>query len=238
VRHWALALLPQRYHIPARYYYRRFFGTADPELRLLKTLVRPGSTTIDVGANLGVYTYALWKLSGRVEAFDPLPEYAELIRAFGKGNIGVHQVALSSQAGVQKLHLMGDGAEIDMGRSSLSPLTAGIQTVETEVRTLDQFGFTDVSFIKIDVEGHELEVLKGAVHTLTEQKPNLLVEIEQRHLSYPMSVVFEYLAGLGYRGSFLERRQLQPINSFSREQHQVMENLYSPDYVNNFLFER
>ena len=90
--------------------------------------------------------------------------------------------------------------------------------------------------MKIDVEGHELEVLRGASRTIAKCQPNLLVEIEQRHLSEPMSTVFHYLEERGYQGFFVEDRALHPIAEFLPERHQQLENEYSPRYINNFLF--
>jgi FkbM family methyltransferase len=236
LRQLVLSVLPRRYHLPLRYYYRRWFHTLDPEFRFLTRLVGRGQTAVDVGGNLGVYTYALSKLCRRVEVFEPVSLYADLIRAFPAPNVRVHEVALSSQVGTQRLYFAREAGLVDMGRGSLSPLDPGSDSLETRVDTLDNFGLADVSFIKIDVEGHELDVLKGATETLTRQRPNLLVEIEQRHLQHPMKIVFDYLEGLGYHGFFVEGRALHPIGKFQPEQHQRLENVYSERYINNFLF--
>ena len=70
VRRLLLQVVPKRYHLPLRYHYRRWRGTLDQEAALLKEMVNPGGTALDVGANVGVYTYLLWRLCARVEAFD------------------------------------------------------------------------------------------------------------------------------------------------------------------------
>jgi len=93
-----------------------------------------------------------------------------------------------------------------------------------------------VSFIKIDVEGHELEVLKGGSLLLERERPSLLVEIEQRHLLQPIGVVFDYLQSRGYGGFFLEQRRLRPISEFSVAHHQDVSRVYTEDYINNFVF--
>jgi hypothetical protein len=80
--------------------------------------------------------------------------------------------------------------------------------------------FQDVSFIKIDVEGHELSVLEGGVRTIANNRPVLWVEIEQRHLSRPMSDVFEFIKSLGYDGGFYDGT-FQPLEKFRYEIHQV-----------------
>ena len=88
------------------------------------------------------------------------------------------------------------------GRSSLLPEGHEgwvQQTVETV--PLDELGLSDVGFVKIDVEGFELSVIKGATGLLTRERPNVLVEIEQAHTSNEhIDNVFDVLSGLGYRG--------------------------------------
>jgi FkbM family methyltransferase len=237
-RRIARALIPPRWQLPARYQYRRLLGALDPECRLLPELVRRGATAVDVGANLGVYTYALWRLGARVEAFEPLPDFAAAIRAFGAPTIRVHQVALSSAPGVRPFYFARDGGVVDRGRGSLSPAAPGSDRVDVPTRTLDEYRFPDVTFIKIDAEGHELEVLRGAAETIRRYRPALLIEIEQRHLPFPMQVVFDHLAGLGYHGEFLEGGRRRPLSEFSHERHQQawLSDVYAPQYINNFLF--
>jgi FkbM family methyltransferase len=200
--------------------------------------VRPGSRAVDVGANLGVFTYALWRLGCQVEAFEPVPEYAAGIRAFDARRIQVHQVALSAGSGDAQLQFPREGGVVDLGRGSLSPPHVLRDQIAVPVKALDHYGFSDISFIKIDVEGHELDVLQGAAETIKRCRPNLLVEIEQRHLTFPMTRVFQHLADLGYRGSFIEAGVLRSLSEFSYERHQQpwLHDVYAPEYVNNFVF--
>jgi len=115
----------------------------------------------------------------------------------------------------------------------------GHVVVEVDVRTLDEYDLRNVCFIKIDVEGHELEVLKGGVRTIDRERPTLLVEIEQRHLACPMQVVFDYLGEFGYRGFFFHDGGLRALSEFSADLHQrlpFLPNGLARDYVNNFVF--
>jgi hypothetical protein len=104
--------------------------------------------------------------------------------------------------------------------------------------TLDAFGFSDIRFIKIDVEGHESRVIDGARKTLASSRPALLVEIEQRHCAGPIGDVFDRILAQGYEGYFLEKGRLLPIASFDVDQHQPTGQLGQKDgsYINNFLF--
>jgi hypothetical protein len=67
-----------------------------------------------------------------------------------------------------------------------------------------------ISFVKIDVEGHELEVLRGGIETLRRHRPNLLIEIEQRHSPVPIFHTLDFLASLGYAGEFLDDKRHTP----------------------------
>jgi FkbM family methyltransferase len=176
----------------------------------------------------------------QVEAFEPVPLFASGIRAFNQPRVRVHQVALSAAPGTARLHFPSAAGGVDLGQGSLSLSAGRPDKMDVPVKTLDEFGFDDVSFIKIDVEGHELDVLKGAAETIARCRPNLIVEIEQRHLAFPMTRVFQYLADLGYRGSFIEAGVQQPLSAFSYERHQQqwLHNVYAPQYVNNFIFAR
>ena len=95
-----------------------------------------------------------------------------------------------------------------------------------------------VSFIKIDVEGHEVAVLEGARHTIATHKPNLLIEIEGRFLDGPVQDVIDRVLALGYRGEFLDAfGQRRPVSRFDEAVHQdrAIDPL-DPRYICNFLF--
>src|SRR5262249_4139224 len=140
--------------------------------------------------------------------------------------------------GTQRLYVPAEEGRLDYDRDNLTPPNARANSIEIPIKTLDEYGLENVWFMKVDVEGHELDVLKGAQATLERCRPNLLVEIEQRHVSFPMNRVFEHLEGLGYRGHFCYRGALRPLSEFSPRQHQeaLLPDVFSPDYVNNFLF--
>ena len=120
------------------------------------------------------------------------------------------------------------------------------EEITVRVSTLDGFAFDDVDLIKIDVEGHELSVLRGAIQTLQRCRPALIVEIEQRHLDrngHAMRDVFDFIGALDYDAFFIEpgrERRVRPISEFSYERHQQSHvgHVDDPSYVNNFVFVR
>ncbi len=230
-------VVPRSAELPLRYYYRKFAGELEPEMRLLPFLIRPGSTAIDVGANVGVYTYALLG-SCRVEVFEPFSHETVALRAFRNKGLKIHNVALSDHDGSIQLHVPMFGDQPFLSNATSMPLAGPHQTVEVQCKKLDDFPLVDVSFMKIDVEGHEVKVLRGAEATIARWRPSLLIEIEQRHLLISMEEVFNYIESLGFLGLFLSSGQLHLSSSFRYEMHQkpFLDDCTDPRYVNNFVF--
>ena len=235
---WAIGRIPLRYQVPLRYWYRRVTHRLEKELPIVLQLIPRGHIAVDVGANNGVYTYALSKWGAQVEAFEPLPSCARAIAAFRSSNVRVHEVALSSATGARELFVPQISGVLHTALARFSRPAGAFEAIRVPVRRLDDFGFRDVSFIKIDVEGHELEVLRGGAETIATCHPLLLIEVEQRHLELSMEDVFSEVLRFGYRGFFVLCERLAPLKDFSYKLHQqpFLGNVLSPDYVNNFIF--
>lgn len=161
----------------------QFLRTGEPEARLLAVLAPPGRTAVDVGAADGLYCWLLSRLNLDIVAFEPNPISFPRLKQMMPW-LDVRQVALSKCAGQARLrvpvtrgvHASGWGTIHQA--NDFTGLAADVVT-ECEVTTakLDDAGLGDIGFIKIDVEGHELEVLQGAAHLLANARPNLLVEL-------------------------------------------------------------
>jgi FkbM family methyltransferase len=169
---------------PSLFYRRRIAQEArsgEPELAVLSELVPHGGTAVDVGANLGFFAYALADIAHRVVAFEPNPDYASFARWMLRGRAEVHQLALSDRCGRGTLHVpLSDTGMVLHLAGSLKRTHSqfhNIQTYDVEVRTLDEFGLTDVRFVKADVEGSEREVLDGARATIARNRPTMLLEL-------------------------------------------------------------
>ena len=153
---------------PSVFYRRRIAQEArsgEPELALLAELVPRGGTAVDIGANQGVFAYALAGIADRVVAFEPNPDYALFARWMLRGRAEVHELALSDKPGRASFYVPSsdEGMVLHLA-GSLKRTHAQfrhIATFDVEVRTLDDFGLRDVRFIKADVEGSEREVLDG-----------------------------------------------------------------------------
>jgi FkbM family methyltransferase len=218
------------------------------EWRLVKYLCDPDRDAIDIGSHRGSYTLQMRRYSRFVHAFEPIPDLAEEIARRFRSGVKVHMIALSNRQGEGKLLL-----PLTDDNSGLASLTATslladnpYRNVTVQVEKLDNLYKGDVGFIKIDVEGHEAEVLEGGRETLVRCQPRLLVEIEERHVPGSTHSVPASLARLGYKGFFVYRNRLFCIEDFDREVHQNSANAWHPDrdhdrqsfsqYVNNFLF--
>lgn len=219
-------------------------------LRRLEDLCPRTGRALDVGANHGLYTNALVRRIPFVDAFEPQAECACNLRAFASvfaRNLTVHQVALSDREGSATLNVPWFHGRL--GRATLSgqaTLEASVEqcdAVAVERKTLDSYAYDDVSFVKIDVEGHEDRVFAGATATIAHCRPIVLVEIEQRHLGdVPIQSVFTRVESMGYYGEFYREGLLCTIDTFdvSADQLDLLDSIDEAisveRYVNMFVF--
>jgi FkbM family methyltransferase len=128
-----------------------------------------------------LFAYALSALAERVIAFEPNPDYAAFAKWMLRGRATVHEMALSDRPGRATFYvpLSDDGMVLHLAGNLKRTHSQfkSTQTYDVEVGTLDAFGFTDVRFIKADVEGSEREVLDGARATIARDRPVLLLEL-------------------------------------------------------------
>jgi FkbM family methyltransferase len=191
-------------------------GTYEPEfLKALRQHVRPGDTCVDVGGNLGYYCLLMSNLvgpKGRVITFEPVEENLAVLReniAVNKiENVELANTALGAHPGVLSL------IRSEVGSVSATPSVRGYavegaqSSIEVPVNTLDAYleekGWRP-AVIKIDVEGAELEVLRGAVNTLRVARPTVLVEVHGWEET-SSAEVREFFSDVGYRISLAGTR--------------------------------
>ena len=208
--------------VPPRLYLRnlvsRRLKKGERELHFLDRLVRPGSVAIDIGANKGLYSWLLSRIAVEVKAFEPNPKmYAQLSRSVPQ-NVETFEIALSDSDGEAELILPihRNGRYSNQGGSLQEvKYMSGKQVQRWPVRQcrLDAYGFSDVSFIKIDVEGFELAVIDGASETIGRHKPALLVEIDESQNGVPLHEAIGYVEALGYSTYFAEGNDLVPFEA-------------------------
>lgn len=174
----------------------------------------------DVGANIGLYSWLCRKLSSnrKILAFEPDPKNFELLQMTKENskikNINLFNIALSNRmetVSFQQDTLTSATGMISDGQTPWIEKYLGQETNSIQVNTdyLDNKTFKrqDASLIKIDVEGHELEVLRGGEKKLSQCKPLLLIE------SFPPNLdrVVNFLTKLGYK--FWDSDLNKPLSS-------------------------
>jgi FkbM family methyltransferase len=193
----------------------------EPELVALREFVPPRGTAIDVGANRGIYSYALSRVVERVEAFEPNPFLASLLRRKLGARVHVHETALSNISGVGDLMIPQDARGSD--QHLRAHLCAGSETPDSSgsvfqvsVRRLDDFGFDDVVFIKVDTEAGDIAVLEGATDLIARCRPTLLIELLAGGYRDPVKEIREIKQSFGYdawifaRGGRLDALEVFP----------------------------
>jgi FkbM family methyltransferase len=249
-------LAPAAKTLAPRLFWRRKFrilrrlGESRPDVQLVASLCDPARVSLDIGADVGEFTIAMLPSSRSVIAFEPRPaqarELAAMFDAIGAA-VRVEAVALSDQPGTTTMRVV----ESDPGRSTIDAGNAlgdadegAVRNIDVPVKRLDDLGLDDVGLVKIDVEGHELAVLRGAVDTLTRNRPTVLVEAEERHHPDAVAAITELLTGLGYQGYFDGGDGRRPVEEFDAATHQDPANIGGIEdgwaaqgvYVNNFVF--
>jgi len=139
-----------------------------------------GETAIDIGAHIGSYTLRLARRFRHVIAFEPNPFNRYILglnlQLNKSVNVQVEEAALSDRDEISPLflHRAADGT------GSLNPIHYGFKydrTVQVKVRKLDDFNFANIDVLKIDAEGNELPILKGATRTIERSQPILAIEV-------------------------------------------------------------
>lgn len=187
--------------------------------RVYLSFIRPGDVVLDVGANVGAHTVFFSHLvgvRGRVVSFEPIPEnvaamQALIARRARFDNVSVVQSAVGNPGDTATAVLRIPGK--DSTQASLQPQSAGSWTGPSDIRavtcaitSLDADprvrGLERIDFVKIDVEGGELDVLKGAAGAIAQHRPLIYCEVFEMWASsfgYGPSDLAELVRSLGYR---------------------------------------
>jgi FkbM family methyltransferase len=211
----------------------------EPELKFLKYLVDSSKESIDIGAANGIYTYFLSRLSIHVHSYEPNPIFYEFIRQWAFNNISASPLALSDHKGKSIMSIpIIDNKEYNKEGRLGNVFEGEHKNIEVATITLDEFGYSNIGFIKIDAEGYEENILNGGSNLLDKWRPNLLIEIEQRHRDNDIYQTFSMIENIGYEGYFLLEGRLTNLREFSLEEHQLkyLSKVDSSSYINNFIF--
>lgn len=220
--------------------YRR----AEPELGRLAEMCGTGGVMIDVGAWYGPWSLGLAKRADRLITFEPTARH-EVLRKILPANAEVLHAAASDEAGTGQLWTVGHGTGTE-GMSSMRRREIHGASMSVPLIRIDDLDAKDVRFIKVDVEGHELNVLRGAEETVLRERPRLLVEVEER--IQPVEPLISLVTGWGYTAWVLSRGSWRALDDYDLVGRQaatvhvanrgMMKRLIwpYPRYVNSVLF--
>ncbi len=218
----------------------------EPEFLWVKEVLSQDAVFMDVGSNVGAYLYILENhLSPEnIFAFEPNSQlFRRLKRLFPK--VQLFSVALSDVSTVAEFKIPIINGEKVHTRGTLQTSIKEKNEEKTivqraEVKPLDDLDLNlkNLDFIKIDVEGNEMQTLRGARKTVEKYKPILMVEMEQRHHRDNLWTFITEIANWGYSVNYLDRQTLKPTlltEEFLNQQNPDHIKNYK-DYINNIIF--
>tara|TARA_B100000989_G_C19532384_1_gene470847 strand:- start:8456 stop:9202 length:747 start_codon:yes stop_codon:yes gene_type:complete len=220
---------------------RQINDNYEKELSIIKNFENINKIAIDVGVYRGLYTYKLSKHFKKVISFEPNPLiFDDLNKNLKKlsNNIEIYNYALSDNDGFAKLKIPNRGASLfnknyeeiyKLGAATIHKTNnlSNCKSFDVKKKKLDNLidNSLEIGFIKIDVEGHESEVIDGASNIITLNKPVLLIEIEEKHTKKPITQTINKIKNLGYNCYQLKKNE---ISKFDLKNHNINDN--------NFIF--
>jgi FkbM family methyltransferase len=210
----------------------------------------PDKIALDVGANAGDYAVHMARYSKSVEAFEPVPGLAAYIRTkFADRKINVRACALSDKTGKVTLRIpvLKEGENPANATVEVDDIMAGsseTRDVEVPCYRLDDLKLDRVGLIKLDAEGHETPILRGAADLIERDRPNVLMEADDlRHRNGCVDSARAFFDERRYTGFFMLGRKLFKISEFDPLKHQNPSSLdanrhviFGCDYVDSFVF--
>ncbi|MBC1223258.1 FkbM family methyltransferase [Nostoc sp. UCD121] len=187
-----------------------FRESYEPELDYIKRSLSSGEVFIDAGANCGIYTLLASKLvgdSGKVLSFEPgiesIKNIERNLEINAVTNVKLFKVALSEQEGTAKLyHIENAPTSYSLGSEESEETSFEEVPTTTIDHVLAHEGIERVDFIKIDVEGAEELVFRGATSLFSHMKPKVIFEISSKtsgRLNLSYDGAFNFLKGIGYQ---------------------------------------
>jgi FkbM family methyltransferase len=227
IKHLALRLLPDPLLQPLRkaHYARKLGrGGREPEMSVIPHLLPRGGCALDLGANFGLYTQFLAETvgpAGQVHAVEPVPGTCDVLRTnvrrLGLSAVSVYNLAVSD--GIDEVTMA--VPQYDRGGDNLyearvihDETAAGERTVRVPAARLDDlFGrLGRIDFVKCDVEGHELSVVRGAGEILRVHRPAWLMEVsgDPDDPDSAAAEVVRLMGRAGYRVFHLDGDEARP----------------------------
>ena len=212
----------------------------EKELSIISSFKNSKRDAVDVGVYRGIYTYKLSQEFKHVYSFEPNPLiYPYLKKNLTKiiKNMSLQNLAISDNNGEINLKIPSRRKSIfKTNYEELYKLGCATIHKQNKIQNYNSFKVKkiklddilknkDISFIKIDVEGHEKEVINGSKNIIINNRPALLVEIEERHSNHPVNETIKFINNLGYNSFYVKDNNLYKTND-----------LIDINSENNFIF--
>lgn len=217
-----IAQTPTRYHTNFSYFVndemigsslQRYGEYQQLELEFLLSILTPDSVVYDVGANVGYHTTAFASRARQVISFEPNPQNFALLQqnTADHDRITRYQAAVSNTAGIGYI---GDFDPAVLG--NFGHMTMGTSGIQVPCMTLDSVNHAPPDLIKIDVEGHEYEVLQGSIHLLESRRPVVYYEAIE---TPDIDKIYRMLTALDYRLYWVCVRNYNPDNFLGQQEN-------------------
>ena len=181
-------------------------------LRVLPDYIKPNTLTIDVGGNSGYQTYFHANFN-HVVTYEPVPELFKVLSENLRGlekKVTLINKAVSEQSSTITLH-------VDVQRLSMTSRIPLVEStpINVESVSLDDEEYENVGFIKIDVEGFELDVLEGAKQTIDKCRPTMMVEVYQPwcdKVGFDCEEIFDFFDSRNYQIKYFDCEQFKMVD--------------------------
>ena len=212
----------------------------EKELQIIDRFADKTKDALDIGVYRGVYSYKLSRNFKQIHSFEPNPLlYPYLKKNLKKimNNVNLYNIGLSNKNGQVDLKLPTRSKSIfkdnieelfKLGAGSIHPgkSFSSFKSIPVKIKKLDDINLeNNIKFIKIDVEGHEIEVIQGGEKTIKDNKPVLLIEIEKRHSQRNVEESITLIKKNGYKCFYAKNKKLISIDD-----------LKNKDSENNYFF--
>lgn len=234
IKNFIIKILPRFYTISESLYVRY----KDKESNYLDILCDKEKLSLDIGTLWGGYTYLIQKYSKMVYCFEPnKTNHSFLKRSFKYYNdVKLFNMAVSDREQTVRFRIpQNNPGNATIESENLLTGFDNIEECEVKSTSIDKMRLENIGFIKIDIEGHELKALEGMLKTITEQRPILLIESENRHYTDAIQKVTNLLHSIKYELFFLFNAKLYNISDFDLSVHQIQDNRNTNYYINNFI---
>lgn len=179
---------------------RKYGEFSQGEADLFRQVIRPGMTVVEVGANMGAHTVGLSRMTGnggKVIAFEPqrliFQTLCANIALNSCRNVFAHQIAVGAENGEITVPALPPDVPANFGGVSLEDASEGERV---RLVRLDDFGIADCHFLKVDIEGMEVEALKGGAELIARSRPVIYVENDRDEKS---AILTDLLTSWKYR---------------------------------------